>query len=386
MKILFFSPYFYPYTSGLTNYPWKILNYLGKKHQIKVLTFNHQKTVIPGLTRNPYKIDSRLRGNDIIYIPYLFKISKGYISPQSLFYFLKEIKNADLVFLNLPSVEGLPLLLLAKIFRKKTISLLHCFLNGGKNIFEKIIFKVANFFVYFQLLLSDKIVAYTKDYLKKYFIFNLIKNKTYFHLPPILKTQEDKKYINFLKKLTNKKIVIGYAGRISSEKGLEYLISSIKRYTLHVTRYTLLFAGPFGKEVAGEEKYFLKIKKLLDKNKIDYHFLGTLIPEKLFAFYKAIDVLVLPSINSTEAFGMVQAEAMISGTPVIATNLPGVNIPINLTKMGIIVEPKNEKQIHQAILKIIKNRKKYTNKKLVANANKIFDINKVYKFWEQIIF
>ena len=49
------------------------------------------------------------------------------------------------------------------------------------------------------------------------------------------------------------------------------------------------------------------------------------------SFYKSIDLLVLPSINQTEAFGMVQAEA-IAGTPVIAGNLPGVRIPIKLTK------------------------------------------------------
>ncbi|GAB4219725.1 MAG: glycosyltransferase family 4 protein [Candidatus Microgenomates bacterium] len=402
MKILFFSPYFYPYTSGLTTYPWKILNYLSKKHDITVLTFNHHKNVIPDLIRNPKNIDSGIRGNDksrklkIFYLPYLFKISKGYISPQSFFYFLQEIKKTDILIVNQPSVEGLSLLILAKIFKKKTISLLHCFLSGGKNIFEKIIFKIANFFVYFQLLLSNKIVAYTKDYLKNYFIFNFIKHKTYFHLPPILKENEDKKYLSFLKKLTSKKIAIGYAGRISSEKGLEHLINSLTRYTpalnrtgsgseLYVSRYTLLFAGPYGKNVTGENSYFLKIKNLLDKKKIDYHFLGNLNLKKLFAFYKAIDILVLPSINSTEAFGMVQAEAMISGTPVIATNLPGVNIPITLTKMGKIIEPKNEKQLIKTIFEIINNRKKYTNPTLIKNAQKIFDIKEVYQFWEKII-
>ena len=43
MRILFFSPYFYPYTSGLTVYPLRILKNLTKKNEVTVLTFIHQK-------------------------------------------------------------------------------------------------------------------------------------------------------------------------------------------------------------------------------------------------------------------------------------------------------------------------------------------------------
>lgn len=380
MKVLFFSSYFYPYTSGLTTYPWKILNYLAKKNNITVLTFNHKKNEFKKLKIKNLKLE-------IKYLPYSFRLSKGFISPQSLFYFLKEIKNTDVLILNQPNVEGFFLGVLAKIFRKKTVSLVHCFLYAGKNIFEKIIFKVANFFVFLQLLLSDEIIFYTKEYFQSTWFYRFLKNKKiHYQLPPIKKLPVDKNYLNkLLKYKKNNSFLIGFSGRIAQEKGIEYLINSVKRFKFHVSRYTLLFAGPYGKQVAGENKYFLKIKNLLDKNKINYYFLGNLKEDELGAFYKAVDVLVLPSINSTEAFGMVQAEAMILGTPVIASNLPGVNTPIKLTKMGILIEPKNEKQLTQAILEILKNRKKYTNKKLVLNAQKIFDIKKVYKFYKKLI-
>ena len=118
-------------------------------------------------------------------------------------------------------------------------------------------------------------------------------------------------------------------------------------------------------------------KKLLccsKEYKIKHTFLGNLTSKQLSAFYKSIDLLVLPSINQTEAFGMVQAEAMIAGTPVIASNLPGVRIPIKLTKMGIIVEPKNIDQLSKAIKDILENKNKYTNARLVRNAKEIFDI------------
>ena len=404
IKILFFSSYFYPYTSGLTTYPWKILNYLSKNHQITVLTFNHKENKFKELKIHPPNRRVKNLKLKIIYLPYLFRLSKGFISPQSLVYFLKEIKQADLVFFNQPNVEGLPLMLLAKIFKKKTLSLLHCFLFNEKksyslvilhppnrraslfqDLLNSLIIKLANKIVELQLLLSDKIIAYTKNYLENFSIYKKIKNKVLFTLPPIKKLSVDKNFYQKLKKQKGKNIWIGFSGRIAQEKGLEYLINSLTRYTLHVIRYTLVFAGPYGKDVSGEESYFKKIKKMLDEEKINHLFLGNLKEKQLGAFYKAIDVLVLPSVNSTEAFGMVQAEAMLLGTPVVATNLPGVKIPISLTKMGEVVEPRNEKQLAEAIIKILKNRKKYTNKNLIKNAQKIFDIKKVYQFYEKLI-
>ena len=45
---------------------------------------------------------------------------------------------------------------------------------------------------------------------------------------------------------------------------------------------------------------------------------------ELNLLYNASDIVVLPSINKAEAFGLVLVEAMAAGTPVVASNLPGV--------------------------------------------------------------
>ena len=54
-------------------------------------------------------------------------------------------------------------------------------------------------------------------------------------------------------------------------------------------------------------------------------------------FYPNIDLLVLPSLNSTEAFGLVQIEAMMNGVPCVASNLPGVRQPVWTHHMGRII-------------------------------------------------
>jgi glycosyltransferase involved in cell wall biosynthesis len=77
------------------------------------------------------------------------------------------------------------------------------------------------------------------------------------------------------------------------------------------------------------------------------------------AFYPNLDVLVVPSLNSTEAFGLVQIEAMMNGTPSIASSLPGVRQPVRMTKMGEVVPIGDAQALAQALLEIFNNPEKY---------------------------
>jgi glycosyltransferase involved in cell wall biosynthesis len=55
-------------------------------------------------------------------------------------------------------------------------------------------------------------------------------------------------------------------------------------------------------------------------------------PQALADFYAACDVLALPS--ESECFALVQAEAMLCGTPVVASDIPGCRVPVRVTGMG----------------------------------------------------
>jgi len=390
MRILSFSPYFYPYISGITVSPLKILSHLSKKHKITVLTFPHKKDL---------KHKENYLGLRIVRLLYSFKISKGYISPQSLIGFFREIKNTDLVILNIPNFEGLPLALMAKLFNKKIVSIFHCVVYPNPSFISKVVVSFLNLSVYFQLLLSETIVGYTEDYADHTWVGKIFRKKMKFVLPPVndVGARSSRPPLTGGKTRPLQKITIGYAGRIAREKGLEYLINAVNNVGVRPasTRWSnrgerdapvhLAFAGPYGINVAGENEYYLKIKKLLDKTNVNYEFLGNLSENQLTEFYRAIDVLVLPSINSTEAFGMVQAEAMLQGTPVIATDLPGVRVPIELTKMGILVPIENSRKLAKAMMKIINYRNRYSNDELIKKTRQIFDINKTYKFYEKIL-
>lgn len=86
--------------------------------------------------------------------------------------------------------------------------------------------------------------------------------------------------------------------------------------------------------------------------------LGYVTDEDMPSWFGACDVFVLPSILKTEAFGIVQIEAMSLGKPVVATNIPGSGVSwVNKDGIsGINVTPQDAPALARAITEVEKHR------------------------------
>jgi glycosyltransferase involved in cell wall biosynthesis len=176
------------------------------------------------------------------------------------------------------------------------------------------------------------------------------------------------------------KYVVGYVGRIGWEKGLNYLLDTVPRLEKDLeSNFIIVLAGPY-KDVAGD-KTINTLKPLINKYKKRIKLLGPVEHHKLGSFYKSCNCLVLPSINNLETFGIVQAEAMMCGCPVVATDLPGVRVPIRLTGMGEIAKIADSTDLAKKIATVIKNPEKYYPK---IEIKKIFSLNLFGNFYEKI--
>jgi glycosyltransferase involved in cell wall biosynthesis len=146
--------------------------------------------------------------------------------------------------------------------------------------------------------------------------------------------------------------VIGMAARLAAEKGVEVLLGALPAIVAQHPDARVLFAGPF-EQVLGEEAYARRLAPLFEQYKQHWTFLGTLNQRELATFFRACDVITVPSLNSTESFGLVQVEAMLLGTPSVASNLPGVRQPVTQTGMGLVVPIGDAPALGDALLRIL---------------------------------
>ncbi|HRQ24396.1 MAG TPA: glycosyltransferase, partial [Anaerolineales bacterium] len=104
--------------------------------------------------------------------------------------------------------------------------------------------------------------------------------------------------------------------RFASEKGVEILLDALPTVLKKYPKAQVLYAGQH-QNVMGEQAYFDRLIPKIREYESSGHwkFLGNLTPVQLAALYPNLDVLTVPSLNSTEAFGLVQIEAMLNGVP-----------------------------------------------------------------------
>jgi glycosyltransferase involved in cell wall biosynthesis len=152
--------------------------------------------------------------------------------------------------------------------------------------------------------------------------------------------------------------IIGMVARLAAEKGVEYLLQAMPEVLKKHPTARVLHVGQF-QNVMGEEEYAIKLKPLIEALGDRWTFLGILSASELTAFYKVCEVTVLPSINSTESFGIVQVESMTCGTPVVATDMPGVREPVRMTGMGCVVPPMDAHHLAAAIIDVLEDPGQY---------------------------
>jgi glycosyltransferase involved in cell wall biosynthesis len=93
-------------------------------------------------------------------------------------------------------------------------------------------------------------------------------------------------------------------------------------------------------------------------------------------------VQVVPSLNSTESFGLVQVEAMLHGVPVVASDLPGVRVPVRRTGMGEIAPIGDAAGLAAAILRVLHARDRYIRPR--AEIAALFDLEATLTAYERL--
>jgi glycosyltransferase involved in cell wall biosynthesis len=260
--------------------------------------------------------------------------------------------NYDLI---IQSVNGrfevLASFLTAKLLRKPFLLWTNLWFHPG-TLFHRLSFPLTRY-IYRH---ADAIVAYgyhVRDYLtqlgveekKIFFSWNVTDNDLFNKpIPPEVLDSVRSRYC-----LHGRRPIL-FVGRLSKEKGLDYLLEAYSNLPVELNA-SLILVGE------GEEKSRL-LGCIKERQLHHVHFAGYIPNSELAPFYAIAEVLVLPSITTKtlkEVWGIVLNEAMNQGCPVIATTAVGAAVGglVQEGKNGQVVPEKNPEALATAITQML---------------------------------
>lgn len=364
MKILTVLTYYRPHTSGLTIYAERLARaFAARGHEVTVMTTQYEKS----LPR-----EEIMDGVRVLRVPVAFRLSKGVIAPTFGLVATRLVWGHDVVQMHLPQFDAPGVALRGRLFGKPAVLTYHCDLQLPRGLFNRFVNTVVDFQNNMAGLLADHIVTYTQDYADNSPYLSRYASKLTPILPPVELPDPGPEAVQaFADKYHTKehRPVIGMVTRFASEKGVEVLLDALPKILKKYPQAQVIYAGQH-LDVMGEQAYFERLKPRIREYEKSgqWTFLGNLSLQQLAAVYPNLDVITVPSLNSTEAFGLVQIEAMMNGVPSVPSALPGVRQPVMLHKMGVVSEIGDPESLANAILEILDHPEKFKqDPKAVAN-------------------
>src|SRR5512140_1592830 len=355
MRILTVLTYYRPHTSGLTIYAERLARALAARgHEVTVMTTQYD----PALPR-----EEQMDGVRVIRVPVAVRLSKGVIAPTFGWVATRLVREHDVVQMHLPQFDAPGVAMRGRLFGRPSVLTYHCDLRLPPGLFNRFVNLVVKWQNNMSGILSNRVVTYTRDYADHSSYLSRYKSKLQTILPPVELPPADPAAVKAFAAryhTAEQRPVIGMAARFAAEKGVEVLLDALPIALAKYPNAQVLFAGQY-ENVMGEKAYADRLMPRIREYEQSGHwtFLGNLNPAQMAAFYPNLDVLVVPSLNSTEAFGLVQIEAMLNGVPCVASALPGVRMPVQMHGTGCVARIGDPASLAEGILKVVSMPRSY---------------------------
>ena len=313
--------YYAPYVSGLTETARVIAEGLAAR--------GWRVTVVAA--RHDPKLPARetLHGVDVVRTPVIARIGKGTVSPSYVTTVARVAARSQALLLHLPLLEAG--LIAAVVRRTPIVSMYHCDVTLPAGLANRAQTAALDLSSRLALHRSRAVVATSADYAQSSRLAAALLPRLRAIPPPCRDRSGGTPTFR-----STGGLHVGFLGRLVEEKGIEYLVDGFRQLSDPDAR--LLLAGEFAAVAGGSVVESVRRRAARDPR---IRLLGFLPDAQVADFYASIDVLALPSINPLEAFGIVQAEALMLGVPALASDLPGVRVPLTEVHLGRLVPPRD---------------------------------------------
>jgi glycosyltransferase involved in cell wall biosynthesis len=352
LRILAALTYYRPYISGLTIYAERLARALVRRgHAVTVLAMCHDPSL---------PLDEVVDGVRIVRAPVLTRLGKGLVAPAFTARAAGLLRSADLLHLHLPQFDAAAVALIGRAQRVPIVVTYQCDLSLPHGAFNstaeaalRVLDRVAG-------ALAARVVTNTQDYSDHSPYLRRFRAKLQIIPPPVELASVDAAMVQRFRAQRlpqGKAPIIAMVARLSAEKGVEVLLDALPRILAVHPGACIVFAGPY-RSVPGEGAYFERLRPRIDALVAAGHwrFLDVLDDESIAALYASIDLLVVPSVNSTESFGLVQIEAMTLGVPCVASDLPGIRHAVQTTGLGALFPTGDAAALARAVGVVLQRR------------------------------
>ena len=355
MKILVALTYYRPYISGVTIYNQRLAEGLARRrHQVTVLTSQYDASL---------PAEELLGGVTVVRLPVGVRISKGALMRGYGARAAELIAQHDAVLMSLPNtpLEALTLTRLARRAGKPIAGIYHCDVTLPPGLFNALVTRGVAAVDRWAGRRLDRVTAYTVDYALHSRLLRTIGEKVEIITPPVVAPPVRPEAVADWRRrfAPGGERLIGFAARLAPEKGVEYLLQSLPQVERAIGGPVRLLMVGENEKVIGESLYRDRLRPMLTGPGSRCRLLGELPDGEMGNFYAACDVTALPSVNSTESFGIVQVESMLCGTPVVASSLPGVRVPIQVTGMGRLSPPRDTEALAKDLAAVLLDPERY---------------------------
>ena len=308
-------------------------------------------------------LQEEMHGVRVIRVPVAIRLSKGVIAPTFGWVATRLVRENDVVQMHLPQFDAPGVALRGRLFGKPAVLTYHCDLLLPPGLFNRLVNLIVRWQNNMAGILSNRIVTYTRDYADHSSYLSRYRSKLRTILPPVEMPPADPAAVKAFAaahRTDERSPVIGMAARFAAEKGVEVLLDALPAVLQKYPKAQVLFAGQY-QNVMGEKAYADRLMPRIHQYEQAGHwkFLGNLDPVQMAAFYPNLNALVVPSLNSTEAFGLVQIEAMLNGVPCVASALPGVRMPVQMHGTGCIARIGDATSLAEGILRVLDEPEKF---------------------------
>jgi glycosyltransferase involved in cell wall biosynthesis/SAM-dependent methyltransferase len=340
--------------------------------EVTVLTVRHS----PELER-----DEVINGVRVVRLQPVSRFSRGMITPALLWAAPYLIAQNDVVQIHSPLPEGPIIAAACRLLRRPLLMTHHGDLVMPPGLFNQMLQNIGYYVLLLTGILANAVTSYSRDYFEHSRLLRNFRKKITCIYPPAEIPEPDHRAAQTWRRELglDDKLLIGFAGRWVAEKGFDYLLQAFPRILESMPNAHLLFAGD--REVV-YDNFYRQCVPYLEPIKEHFTSLGLIRdPQKMADFYALCDVFVQPS--RTDMFALTQVEAMLCGTPVVTSDIPGARVVIRETGFGKLSPAGRPQALAETIVEVLQNRDRYQPTRPAVR--RIFDTGKSLSQYQALL-